>query len=461
MSRADGAPVVVMTERVLGDVELALLGLLPDGHLLAGPVSPTAPAAPGASTRSVLAVPVDTAETAVAAGRLLLVDEEQTPIAALAAPEVVSAADGPGGDDANSAGALLAGTLERERHRESGHGRAHGLGPQDLQRPWGGLVVLARPLTDRERLPEPADGDPLLVLVPDVPGSTDGVPTATMVDLALTAARQVGAEVRTAPLRWRDPTSDRALATRLAAALALPPTAVVLRHADDAVDPAAVAWAAARTLLERAADRAPVIGLAPVEEAVLRRWRPPRPERGVAVMFTGLSGSGKSTLARAVRDRIVAETDRTVTLLDGDVVRHLLSSGLGFDRASRVMNVRRIGFVAAEVARHGGMALCAPIAPYASVRDDVRRMVTEVGDFVLVHVSTPLAECERRDLKGLYAAARAGRIPEFTGISDPYDVPDDADLSIDTSTVTTEEGTERVLRFLEDGGWTTGRADVL
>ncbi len=461
MSRADGAPAVVMTERVLGDVELALLGVLPDGHLLGETVSPTAPAAHGASPGSVLAVPADTAETAVAAGRLLLVDEEQTPIAALAAPELVSAEDAPAGEGAAGAGTLLAGTLERARHRESGHGRAHGLSAEDLQLTWGGLVVLARPLTDHERLPEPADGAALLVLVPDSPGSTDGVPTATMVDLALTAARRVGAEVRTAPLRWRDPASDRALATRLGASLALPRTAVALRHADDALDPDAVAWATARALLERATDRTPVTGLAPAEEAVLRRWRPPRPERGVAVMFTGLSGSGKSTLARAVRDRIVAETDRTVTLLDGDVVRHLLSSGLGFDRASRVMNVRRIGFVAAEVARHGGVALCAPIAPYASVRDDVRRMVTEVGDFVLVHVSTPLAECERRDLKGLYAAARAGSIPEFTGISDPYDVPDDADLSIDTSTVTTEEGTQRVLRFLKDGGWTIGRVHVL
>jgi sulfate adenylyltransferase len=138
----------------------------------------------------------------------------------------------------------------------------------------------------------------------------------------------------------------------------------------------------------------------------------------------------------------------------------MLSAGLGFDRASRIMNVRRIGYVAAEVARHGGMALCAPIAPYAGVRADVRHMVAEVGDFVLVHVSTPLEECERRDLKGLYAAARAGRIPEFTGISDPYDVPDDPDVVVDTSTTSIDEGTDAVFRFLADGGWVRRNDDV-
>jgi sulfate adenylyltransferase len=141
-----------------------------------------------------------------------------------------------------------------------------------------------------------------------------------------------------------------------------------------------------------------------------------------------------------------------VSLLDGDDVRRLLSSGLGFDRAGRDLNVRRIGYVGSEIARHGGLAVCAPIAPYAESRAAVRAMVEPVGEFVLVHVSTPLEECERRDLKGLYAKARAGLIPEFTGISDPYDVPTDADLAVDTSQVSRETALEQVLVLLRSRG---------
>jgi sulfate adenylyltransferase len=168
-----------------------------------------------------------------------------------------------------------------------------------------------------------------------------------------------------------------------------------------------------------------------VAGAVARHRRAPA-DRGLVLFFTGLSGSGKSTVARAVAERL--EADRRVTLLDGDRVRRLLSSGLGFSRADRDTNVARIGFVAAEIARHGGVAVCAPIAPYASTRAAVRLMVAEAdATFVLVHVATPLAECERRDRKGLYAKARAGLIPEFTGISDPYEEPDHADLVLDTT----------------------------
>ena len=146
---------------------------------------------------------------------------------------------------------------------------------------------------------------------------------------------------------------------------------------------------------------------------------------------------------------------RTVSLLDGDDVRRLLSSGLGFDRASRDLNVRRIGYVASEIARHGGIAVCAPIAPYASSREAVRRMVAPVGDLVLVHVSTPIEECERRDLKGLYARARSGQMLELTGVNDPYDVPDDADLTIDTSAVERPKAVHAVIEHLERGGWLT------
>ena len=171
------------------------------------------------------------------------------------------------------------------------------------------------------------------------------------------------------------------------------------------------------------------------------------------VLFTGLSGSGKSTLARGLAAYIRANTERTVSLLDGDEVRRMLSSGLGFDHASRDLNVRRIGFVAAEVARHGGIAICAPIAPYAESRTAVRAMAREVGGFVLVHVSTPLAEAERRDVKGLYARARAGLIEHFTGINDPYDEPTDADVTIDTSVLSVDEAVGRLVDFMKSRGW--------
>ncbi len=185
----------------------------------------------------------------------------------------------------------------------------------------------------------------------------------------------------------------------------------------------------------------------------LRRARPPRAQRGFVLFLTGLSGSGKSTIARNLADILAERGDRKVTLLDGDLVRQLLSAGLTFSRADRDLNILRIGFVAAEVARHGGIAICAPIAPYAAARARVREMVSEVGDFLLIHVATPLEVCEARDRKGLYAKARAGLIGQFTGISDPYEEPQDADLVIDTSTMTREQATEAVLGLLTSGGW--------
>jgi sulfate adenylyltransferase len=171
------------------------------------------------------------------------------------------------------------------------------------------------------------------------------------------------------------------------------------------------------------------------------------------VFCTGLSGSGKSTLARDLRDALLERGDRSVSLLDGDLVRQLLSAGLSFSREDRDLNIARIGYVATEVARHGGIAICAPIAPYAAARSAVRSMVSEVGDFVLVHVSTPLAVCEARDRKGLYAKARAGLISSFTGISDPYEEPLDADLVIDTSVVSRRDAVALVLGHLTRGRW--------
>ena len=194
--------------------------------------------------------------------------------------------------------------------------------------------------------------------------------------------------------------------------------------------------------------------LAPPDVArELRRARPPRAERGLAIFLTGLSGSGKSTIARGLAEALTERGDRTVSLLDGDHVRRLLSAGLTFSRADRDLNIARIGYVAAEVARHGGIAICAPIAPYAEARAAARRMVTEVGDFLLVYVSTPVDVCAARDRKGLYAKARAGLITGFTGVSDPYEEPRDADLVLDTSVMTRQEAVDAVLKLLTAGGW--------
>ena len=185
----------------------------------------------------------------------------------------------------------------------------------------------------------------------------------------------------------------------------------------------------------------------------LRQARPPRAERGLAIFFTGLSGSGKSTIARGLAEALTERGDRTVSLLDGDHVRQLLSAGLSFSRADRDLNIARIGYVAAEVARHGGIAICAPIAPYAQARAAARQMVTEVGDFLLIYVSTPVDVCAARDRKGLYAKARAGLISGFTGVTDPYEEPRDADLVLDTSAMTRQEAVDTVLKLLITGGW--------
>jgi sulfate adenylyltransferase len=186
----------------------------------------------------------------------------------------------------------------------------------------------------------------------------------------------------------------------------------------------------------------------------LQKTHKPRYEKGLTVFFTGLSGAGKSTIANALMVKLMELGKRSVTLLDGDVVRKHLSSELGFSKEHRDINVKRIGYVASEIAKHGGIALCAPIAPYDSVRKDVRDMVTgSGGGFILVHVATPLDECEKRDRKGLYKAARAGKIKEFTGISDPYEGPKDAEITLDTIKYNSEELANQVLLYLEREGY--------
>ncbi|WP_237492652.1 adenylyl-sulfate kinase [Modestobacter sp. L9-4] len=320
----------------------------------------------------------------------------------------------------------------------------------------------------------------LSATAPDLPQTdledAEGVLVATADDGGLT--------VREIP-RWRSPAAVRAeldargWATPAAWVGAPPEDAaglpaqllVLLPAAGTAPDSAVISLAAAAW-----ATRAPEVELfvvpVPVSAAdpevswtelaaaygagpVASRVEPAAPATGGrAVMFTGLSGAGKSTIAGRLVE-LLLEAGRTVTLLDGDDVRTHLSAGLGFSRADRDTNVRRIGWVAAQIAKHGGLAVCAPIAPYAATRADARRLVEEQagpGSFLLVHVATPLAECEARDRKGLYARARAGEIPEFTGISDPYEEPTDAEIVLDTRTSSVEESARLVLaRLLGQG----------
>jgi sulfate adenylyltransferase len=186
--------------------------------------------------------------------------------------------------------------------------------------------------------------------------------------------------------------------------------------------------------------------------AELRRTSPPRSQQGFTVFFTGLSGSGKSTIANALMVKLMEMGGRPVTLLDGDVVRKHLSSELGFSKEHRDINIRRIGYVASEITKNGGIAICAPIAPYTATRRAVREMIEAFGAFVEVHVATSIEECERRDRKGLYKLAREGKIKEFTGISDPYEAPETPELRVDTESVDVDYCAQQVLLKLESMG---------
>ena len=186
--------------------------------------------------------------------------------------------------------------------------------------------------------------------------------------------------------------------------------------------------------------------------AELRKSRPPRSRQGFTVFFTGFSGSGKSTIANALMVKLMEMGGRPVTLLDGDIVRKNLSSELGFSKAHRDLNIRRIGYVASEITKNGGIAICAPIAPYAVTRRAVREEVEQYGAFCEVHVATSIEECERRDRKGLYKLARSGKLQEFTGISDPYDVPEAPELRVETEGMEVDNCAHQVILTLESMG---------
>jgi sulfate adenylyltransferase len=290
-------------------------------------------------------------------------------------------------------------------------------------------VPVAGPLTTQDiaHVRESAAGAPV-VLLALVGSGTPELPAPALVRATLaTASHLPHAHVVAVPLASRgDAALDHELGQRVVAAYA--PGGVV-------------AVTGAGELPEDVAD-------------IVERAVPPPEEQGLVLFFTGLSGSGKSTLARALHDVILEQGERTATSLDGDVVRRNLSAGLTFSKEDRETNIRRIGWVAAEVSRHGGVAICSPIAPFDRTRKQVRAMVEDAGGaFVLIHVATPLEECERRDRKGLYAKARRGEIPEFTGISSPYEEPEDAAVRVDTTGRSIEDALDDVLTHLRSEGY--------
>ena len=421
-------------------------GCLPDGTGWELPLSVRVPAA---------------AEQPAVGDTVVLSDHEAVPVAALTVSEVVTA-------DAQLA---LAGDVSRLQPRTEGAFARLRLPADAVRAESAGRVLVvpaSRPLylhevdAAAERARQMGGALVLLALV----GTGQCHPDA-VVRALLAAAAQVAcpARVRVVPLATHDeldPRSYERLVVRVAAAYGA--DEVMLPFAATAPDigadlpvptgrtPAGPLDETSLHALLAAGDPLPEGFVSPAVERELRRMHPPLTRRGLTVLFTGLSGSGKSTLARAVAAALTEGGERTVTLLDGDRVRALLSAGLTFSREDREANVQRIGYVAAEVTRHGGTALCAPIAPYDTTRREVRKLVQLHGEFVLVHVSTPLEVCEARDRKGLYALARAGRIPLFTGVSDPYEVPTDADLVIDTSAAPLSACTDAVLSLLRRRG---------
>jgi len=377
-----------------------------------------------------LEVPQDVAEAAEQAGALELVDPEGLPLARV---EVGSTYDSGG-----LAG--VTGVVVGLAHHEFGAFRRLYLSPGQVRERYDTsalAVPVTGPLTvdDLSRIREHAHG-PVLLLALAGAGTPQGLSATALVRATLAAARHLeDATVVAVPLAARqEPALDEDRRERVLRAFA-PGDVLTVPGTGELPDDVA---------------------------AVVARDRPGPDERGLVLFFTGLSGSGKSTLARALHDVILEQGERTVTSLDGDVVRRNLSAGLTFSREDRETNIRRIGWVAAEISRHGGVAICSPIAPFDRTRKQVRAMVEEAGGaFVLVHVATPLEECERRDRKGLYAKARRGEIPDFTGISSPYEEPDDAAVRVDTTGRTIEDALSDVLDSLYRADYLNSPSNML
>jgi sulfate adenylyltransferase len=372
-----------------------------------------------------LTVPADVAAAAQDAGALELVDPEGLPLARVEVASTYDAGDGTG----------ITGAVTALTHHEFGAFRRLYLSPAQVAEAYDGrtlTVPVAGPLTvaDLDTIRRSADGGPVLLLALTGTGTPEGLSAPGLVRATLAAADLLpSAAVVAVPLASRgDAEADHALGQRVVAAYAPGDVLGVPGEGD---------------LPDEVAD-------------VVDADRPGPAEQGLVLFFTGLSGSGKSTLARALHDVVLERGERTVTSLDGDVVRRNLSAGLTFSKADRETNIRRIGWVAAEISRHGGVAICSPIAPFDATRKQVRAMVEAAGGaFVLVHVATPLEECERRDRKGLYAKARRGEIPEFTGISSPYEEPEDALVRVDTTGRSIEDALADVLEPLYEAGYLT------
>ena len=402
------------TPRELDDLELLATGAL--APLTSFTVLSGGPAADrGASEASLetlisLTLPEDVHAAAEGAGGVELVDPEGLPLARVAVP---------------------GGLVEPLTHAQYGPFRDLYLTPaqareQDAGRTW---VPVTDALTEAQVDQVRALGAVVLVALVGT-GTPDLSPVALIRATRLVAQTLPDAAVVAVPLAAHDDSdSDHALGVQVLATYAAGDPVAAL--ADD-----------------------PDGDYAEVVAEVVAADRPAPDEQGLVLFFTGLSGSGKSTLARALMDRILEQGGRTITSLDGDVVRRNLSAGLTFSKADRETNIRRIGWVAAEISRHGGLAVVSPIAPFDETRQQVRAMAEEAGGaFFLVHVATPLEECERRDRKGLYAKARAGEIPEFTGISSPYEVPEDADVRVDTTGRTIPDALDDVIVALRDAGY--------
>ena len=404
---AQSRPQFTPTARELDDVELLRMGLFGSPGRFEGADGPTR-----------LCLPPDVAESAQQAKGLEITDAEGVPLAIVSVEGTCPTCEGHVG----VIGPVrpLRGNSRRAFHKLYVSPSASRTGlPDDTV-----TVPVDAPLTDDDLAAIKALGRPVLLLALAGVETPKGMSAPGLIRATLAAANEFDdATVFAVPLASR-PTvrSDDTFRKQVVDAYAPGPD---------------VWWPTGRG------------NVAEAVAGVVENDRPTGLDRGVVVFFTGLSGSGKSTLAQALCNRLIETGGRTVTLLDGDRVRRNVSRGLTFSREDRELNIERIAWIAAEVARHGGMAVCAPIAPFDRTRKVARAMAADVGaDFALIHVATPLEVCEARDRKGLYLRARRGEVADFTGISSPYEEPDDADLVVDTSKLSVSDALGQVWSFL-------------